>query len=197
MLFDLPNQMYGSLTGTVNLSCNGTNDKACLSTLNGNGVFNVANGKMPKLGSLEYLLKAGNLIKGGITGLSINSLIDLITPLKTGEFSDIHGSIHIAKGIADDIQIATEGKDLNLYIKGNCDLTTANAQMYVFGLLSKNIKTPLGAVGNMSLNTLFNLIPGIDLEAQSPFINDINKHSNNMHNNEESIDTDCQNQHEF
>ena len=100
---------------------------------------------------------------------------DLITPLKTGEFSDIHGSIHIAKGIADDIQIATEGKDLNLYIKGNCDLTTANAQMYVFGLLSKNIKTPLGAVGNMSLNTLFNLIPGIDLEAQSPFINDINK----------------------
>ena len=175
MLFDLPNQMYGNLTGTVNLTCNGTNDKTCLETLNGNGVFNVANGRMPKLGSLEYLLKAGNLIKGGITGLSINSLIDLITPLKTGEFSDIHGSINIAKGIADDIQIATEGKDLNLYIKGNCNLATANAQMYVFGLLSKNIKTPLGAVGNMSLNTLFNLIPGIDLEAQSPFIKDINK----------------------
>ena len=35
-----------------------------------------------KLGSLEYLLKAGNLITGGITGLSINGIIDLITPLK-------------------------------------------------------------------------------------------------------------------
>ena len=36
---------------------------------------------MPKLGSLEYLLKAGNLIKGGITNLSINSVIDIISAL--------------------------------------------------------------------------------------------------------------------
>ena len=175
MLFDLPNQMYGSLTGTTTLTCNGSSHQACMSTLSGNGTFNVSDGRMPKLGSLEYLLKAGNLIKGGLTDLSINSIIDIITPLKTGEFSDISGSIKISGGIAEDIKISTKGENLNLYMKGNYNLVTSNAQMYVFGLLSKKIKTPLGAVGNMSLNTLFNLIPGVKLEENSPFIGDINK----------------------
>lgn len=175
MLFDLSNQMYGSLTGTTHLSCNGSSHETCMATLNGSGTFNVSNGRMPKLGSLEYLLKAGNLIKGGITDLSINSIIDIITPLKTGEFADIFGSIKITNGIADDIKISTKGENLSLYMKGNYNLTTSNAQMYVFGLLKKKIKTPLGAVGNMSLNTLFNLIPGVKLEENSPFISDINK----------------------
>ncbi len=175
MLFDLSNQMYGSLRGTANLSCNGSSNKACMSTVQGTVVFNVSDGRMPKLGSLEYLLKAGNLIKGGFTDLSINSIIDLVTPLKTGEFSNIYGNIKINNGIAEDIKILTRGENLNLYVKGNYNLSTSNAHMYVFGLLSKNIKTPLGAIGNMSLNTLFNLIPGITLDDKSPFINDINK----------------------
>lgn len=175
MLFDLPNQIYGDLTGTVNLSCNASNDSTCVSTLAGDTVFKVANGRMPKLGSLEYLLKAGNLFKGGITGLSVNGLIDLITPLKTGEFSNIYGEIKIAEGIAEDIKISTEGKDLSLYMKGRYNLKLSDAEMYVFGLLSKNIKTPLGKVGNMSLNTLLNLIPGVDLEVENQFINDLNK----------------------
>jgi len=175
MLFDLSNQMYGALTGTVKLSCNGSNSKTCMSTLSGKTVFNVSDGRMPKLGSLEYLLKAGNLLKGGFTGLSINGLIDLITPLKTGEFSNIFGKIKISQGIADDIQISTKGKDLSLYMKGNYNIVTSDAKMYVFGLLSKHIKTPLGAIGNVSLNTLFNLIPGVDLESESTFVNDINK----------------------
>ena len=175
MLFDLPNQIYGDLTGTVQLACNATSNKTCSETLYGNGVFNVKDGRMPKLGSLEYLLKAGNLVKGGITGLSINSLIDIITPLKTGNFSDIYGSIEISKGIADNISITTKGENLNLYIKGNCNLVTTDAQMFVYGLLTRQIKTPLGAIGNISINTLFNLIPGINLEAESPILNDINK----------------------
>ena len=175
MLFDLSNQIYGALTGTVSLACNATNDTTCASSLYGNASFNVKDGRMPKLGSLEYLLKAGNLLKGGITGLSINSLVDIITPLKTGEFTDILGTISIQDGIADDIKITTRGKDLNLYMKGDLNIATSDARMFVFGMLSRRIKTPLGAVGNLSLNTLFNLIPGVDLETESSLLSDINK----------------------
>ena len=175
MLFDLSNQIYGNLTGTVSLACNATNDRTCASTLYGDVDFNVKDGRMPKLGSLEYLLKAGNLLKGGITGLSINSLVDIITPLKTGEFSDILGTIRIKEGIADDIKITTRGKDLNLYMKGDYNVATSDARMFVFGMLSREIKTPLGVVGNFSLNTLFNLIPGLDLESESSLLSDINK----------------------
>lgn len=174
-LFDLNNQIYGDLTGTVNISCNGSNFEQCMQTLNGSTIFNVNEGKMPKLGSLEYLLKAGNLVKGGITGLSINSVIDLITPLKTGEFEDIYGSIRIKEGIARNIEISTKGKDLSLFISGTYNFATSVAEMEVLGMLSRKISTFFGPIGNMSINTLFNVIPGVDLEKDSLVLERINK----------------------
>ncbi len=174
-LFDLNNQIYGDLTGTINLSCNGSNFEHCMQTLNGNTIFNVNNGRMPKLGSLEYLLKAGNLVKGGITGLSINSVIDLITPLKTGEFEDIYGSIRIKDGIARNVEITTKGNDLSLFISGTYNFATSVAEMEVLGMLSRKISTFFGPIGNMSINTLFNVIPGIDLSKDSLVLERINK----------------------
>ena len=47
--------------------------------------------------------------------------------------------------------------------------------MEVLGILSKKISTVFGAVGNISINTLFNIIPGIDLNKDSKLIEKINK----------------------
>ena len=174
-LFNLKNQIYGDLTGDTKISCNGTDFESCMKTLNGTIQFNVKSGRMPKLGSLEYLLKAGNLVKGGITGLSVNSVIDILTPLKTGDFSDIYGTMTIKKGVADDIEIGTKGKDLSLFISGIYDFSTSNAEMEVLGILSKKISTMLGPIGNVSLNTLFNVVPGIDLAKDSKILDRINK----------------------
>ena len=174
-LFDLNNQLYGDLTGDIDLSCNGIDFENCMKTLNGKSNFNVSDGRMPKLGSLEYLLKAGNLVKGGITGISINSVIDIITPLKTGDFSNISGKINIKDGEAENIEIQTRGKDLSLFITGKYNFSTSNAEMEVFGLLSKKISTMFGPIGNLSLNTLFNAIPGVDLSKDSKILEQINK----------------------
>lgn len=174
-IFDLQNQIYGDLTGNIDISCNGENFGKCMQTLNGHTNFNVKDGRMPKLGSLEYLLKAGNLVKGGITGLSINGVIDLIAPMKTGEFSDIFGSITINDGIADNIEITTQGKNLSLFLNGTYNFATSVADMEVLGLLSRKISTMLGPIGNVSVNTLFNLIPGIDLSKESDVLKNINK----------------------
>ena len=174
-LFDLNNQIYGDLTGDVNLTCNGTDFNQCMETLSGNTIFNVKDGKMPKLGSLEYLLKAGNLVKGGLTGLSINSVIDLIAPSKTGEFSDIFGSVRIKDGVARNIEITTKGEDLSLFIGGTYNFATSIADMEVLGLLSRKISTMLGPIGNLSMNTLFNVIPGVDLSKDSLVLERINK----------------------
>lgn len=174
-LFDLNNQVHGDMTGNVNLTCNGADFKTCMQTLNGETLFNVKNGRMPKLGSLEYLLKAGNLVKGGITGVSINNIIDIITPLKTGEFFDINGQIRIKDGIAKTFEITTKGKDLSLFIDGTYNFSTLNADMLVLGMLSKKISTFLGPIGNLSINTLFNVIPGVDLSKDNFLLEKINK----------------------
>jgi len=161
-LFDLKGQVYGELSGDFNLSCFGNSNDDCFRSLSGNGNFKIANGRMPKLGSLEYLLKAGNLFKGGITGLSINSLVDLVTPLKTGEFESISGDINIDKGIADNVNIYSSGNDLNMYMFGSYNIITSVADMKLVGSLSKNITTVFGKIKNLSLNTLFNTIPGVN-----------------------------------
>lgn len=174
-LFDLENQLYGDMTGSVNMSCSGTNFRHCMETLNGHMEFNVKDGRMPKLGSLEYLLKAGNLVKGGITGLSINSVIDLITPLKTGDFSSIKGRMDINDGKTDNLEILTKGEDLSIFIGGHLNFATSVADMEVLGFLSKKISTMFGPIGNMSINTLFGVIPGVNLSEDNKLIEKINK----------------------
>lgn len=176
-LFELNGQLYGAIDGKMNFACTGATQSACMKTLNGQANFQVKNGKMPKLGSLEYLLKAGNLVKSGITGLSLNGLIDLVTPLKTGNFDLIKGTIAVNNGVADKIQITSSSRDLSLFITGIYNMSNYYADMYVFGRLSKKIANALGPIGNASLNTLFNTIPGVNLNQtkDSSLINDINK----------------------
>lgn len=166
--FDMPGQMYGTVTGDLNVSCTGLSSIDCINTLSGSGKFEVSDGKMPKLGSLEYLLKAGNLITGGVTGISINGIIDLITPLKTGNFKSISGDIHVKNGIADDINVYSSGDDLNLYMTGSYNIASLVADMEVYGSLSKNFSTLLGRIANSSLNTLFNTIPGVNINEINP-----------------------------
>ena len=165
-LFDLKGQIYGSMTGNVNLLCNGRSYEKCMQTLSGSGSFSVSDGKMPKLGSLEYLLKAGNLLSSGFMGLSINSIIDFITPLKTGEFNSISGDIKIQNGIVNPVNIYSDGKDLNMYLTGSYNIVTSLADMHIFGSLSRNVTSVFGKIKNASLNTLLNTIPGINKDEE-------------------------------
>ncbi|MFA7659538.1 MAG: AsmA-like C-terminal region-containing protein [Candidatus Gastranaerophilaceae bacterium] len=176
-LFDLPNQIFGSLMGEAELTCNGKTHKTCMDTLSGKGGFRVVDGKMPKLGSLEYLLKAANLVKSGVTGITINSIIELVSPLKTGQFENINGNFSIKSGLADSIQIFSRGKDLSLFLTGTYNFATLVADMEVYGRISKKISNVLGPVGNVSLNTLFNTIPGLNLDEtnKTDFVKNLNK----------------------
>lgn len=174
-LFKIKGQLYGLANGKISISCDAKNDKTCLATLNGYGNFEIQDGKMPKLGSLEYLLKAGNLISNGLTGLTINGLIDLLSPLKSGEFKTISGNFTMKDGIAEDINIYSSGKDLNLYINGKYNLSSAVADFTIFGSLSKDVTTVINKVKNLSLNTLLKTIPGIKKDSNSEFAAEIAK----------------------
>lgn len=173
-LTDLKGQLYGNVVGSININCNGSSQDACIQTLSGSGNFQISNGKMPKLGSLEYLLNAGNLVKSGITGLSIKGITELITPYRTGEFESIKGSFKIENGIANSIKIYSSGKALNIFIKGAYNLNNQIADMEIFGALTNNFKNILGKISSASLNTLFNTIPGINIsDTPSILTNDI------------------------
>ena len=62
------------------------------------------------------------------------------------------------------MKIYSKGKNLSILITGKYELESSKADIYILGKLSKNINTILGPVGNASLNSFFNLIPGIHLD---------------------------------
>ena len=167
-LFGLKGQVYGIINGDMSFSCVGKTQTDCIKTLDGRGEFTVSNGRMPKLGSLEYLLKAGNLVSGGVTGISINGIIDLITPLKTGEFESIAGNYSVEDGVVKNLEIFSKGKDLKLYLTGDYDIESYVADMEVYGSLSNNITSVFGKLKNVSLNTLLNTIPFLSSGEISP-----------------------------
>lgn len=176
-LFDGKNQIYGSADGKIILNTKGLTEEERIKNLKGFVYFNISDGKMPKLGSLEYLLRASNIIKSGITGFTINSILELLNLVKTGYFSNINGSCSIENGIAKDIEIFSKGENLSLYIHGSYDISKTNADMEILGKLSRKISTVFGTVGNTSLNTFFKLIPGISMVdfSRNNFIEDVEK----------------------
>ncbi len=176
-LFDGENQIYGNSNGKLILETKGITEEEIIKNLNGFIYFDISDGRMPKLGSLEYLLRASNIIKSGITGFTINSVLELLNLVKTGYFSNINGSCTIKNGIAENIEIFSEGENLSLYIHGKYDISKTHADMEILGKLSRKISTIFGTIGNTSLNTFFKLIPGISMLdfSRKDFIEDVEK----------------------
>ena len=75
----------------------------------------------------------------------------------------------------ENLEITTEGKDLSLFISGVYNFSTSVAEMDIFGILSRKVSSMLGPIGNLSVNTIFSIIPGVDLSKDSSFLDKINK----------------------
>lgn len=164
--FEFKDQIYGAANGNIVMSTNGNTEEERLKNMNGHAYFEIADGKMPKLGSVEYLLRAGNFIKSGITGLSISNIIDIITPIKTGNFESIKGSMSIKNGVAQNLEVYSKSDNLNLFINGEYDMIQEYANLRVYGRLTKKASNILGKIGNLSLNNLIAQIPGIKMDNQ-------------------------------
>lgn len=158
----LKNQITGKLDGNANITTIGLNDRDRLKNTNGIIGFHMEDGTIPKLGSIEYLLRASTLLRSGLTSLSVNNFIELLKPFKTGTFSKISGCLYLKNGILEDIAVFSQGENLSLYLTGDYDIGESESHTIVYGKLGKKTEGLLGPVGNLSASTLFALIPRSD-----------------------------------
>lgn len=170
-------QIYGVMNGSIYFSGSNLDIPEGIKTIQSRAKFNVKNGKMPKLGSLEYLIRAGNIYKSGILGLSLNNIIEVLIPYKTGEFKDINGELFIEKGKVENLEIFTMGENLSLYILGKYNILDSHADIKVMGRLAKKVSNMLGPIGNASFNSVINFISGArsDKTNENELIKNINK----------------------
>lgn len=160
-LLNLPNEVYGTLNGSVRFTTKGLTPEELMSNVDGVATFDVVNGRLVRLGSLEYLLRAGNILQSGVIGFNVNNIIDLVVPQKTGYFDTLTGSIYAKNGIIKTDDITSKGNTLSLLIKGEYVLATNNADITILGKMPKQITGILGPLGSLSVNTFIGFIPGI------------------------------------
>lgn len=173
---NLENQIFGKMNGSIVLSAKNINTPDNIKNVKSEVEFSINKGKMPKLGSLEYLLRAGNLFKNGLLGFSLNNLIEVLTPYKTGEFEHINGQLSINSGEIKNLQIYSQGKNLSMYLDGYYSILENYADIRIYGKLSQNISNALGKVGNVSINQLIgNLSGGKDKNRSAETIEKLRK----------------------
>ncbi len=175
--FNLTGQIFGNANGNFFLSINEITPSDYVNKINANAEFEIKNGKMPKLGSIEYLLRAGNLIKSGIFGLTLNNVLQLLTPYKHGDFNKINGTFKISNSKINDLKIYSQGDNLSTYTYGTYDIQSANAQIEILGRLSRKVSNLLGPIGNTSVASILNLVTKNKMEEimKNELLKNINK----------------------
>ena len=154
--FNLPNEIYGDLNGVVSFTTRGLTEEEIFKNLSGSAEFNLLDGRMIRMGSVEYMLKIANMLKGGLTTLNLNALVNIVAP-KTGFFDSIDGEIQIQKGIITTDKITFSSKNLELFLTGVYDINNSNINGTIIGQIPKEAKDSiitLGFLGEISLNSL-------------------------------------------
>ncbi|HBH17541.1 MAG TPA: hypothetical protein DDX14_01090 [Cyanobacteria bacterium UBA9579] len=167
-LLSLPNEVYGILNGDAQFRTRGSTSEELIANANGVANFEITDGRLVRLGSLEYLLRAANVVQSGVGGLNINNILDLIAPQETGHFQSLTGVVVAKDGILKADNIVSQGKNLSLYMSGNIDMVTNISDITILGRLSKKVSGLLGPLGSVSINTFIGFIPGLGFLPSSP-----------------------------
>lgn len=158
--FNIPNEVYGTLEGESQFYTKGRNMEEIISNLNGYAHFRINDGRLVRLGSLEYFLRAANVVQSGIGGFNFNNIVDLVAPQKTGYFNYLEGRIDLKEGVIHTEDITSSGNNLSLLISGDFDMLTNNSEVKILGKLSKKVSGLLGPLGSVSINQFIGYIPG-------------------------------------
>ncbi|MDD3012539.1 MAG: AsmA-like C-terminal region-containing protein [Candidatus Gastranaerophilales bacterium] len=167
-MLKLPNEVYGILNGKGVFNSKGRNSQEIIANANGFASFKIADGRLVRLGSLEYFLRAYNIVQSGIAGFNLNNILDLIVPQNTGNFQALEGTLITKDGVLKTDNLSSKGKNLSLFLSGDIDMVTNNANVTILGNMSKKVSGLLGPIGSVSINTFIDFIPGIGFLPSTP-----------------------------
>ena len=156
--FNLSGEIYGNASGNFTLSMKDYTPVDYVEKIKASADFDISNGKMPRLGSIEYLLRASNLIKSGIFGLTLNNVIEVLKPYRHGDFNKISGNFKISNASINDLKIYSQGDSLSTYTSGTYNIASGISDIEILGKLSKKVSNLLGPIGNASVSSVLKAI---------------------------------------
>lgn len=161
IFLNIPNEVYGTLRGNAQFRTIGKTKDELISNASGVATFNIRDGRLTRLGSLEYLLLAANTIRVGLAGINLNAIFNLLIPQRTGYFDVLEGTLTAEKGVLSTDNVATQGRNLSLYLSGKINMLTNYSDLTILGRVSRRVTGLLGPLGSLSINTFVEYLPGL------------------------------------
>jgi hypothetical protein len=161
IFLNIPNEVYGTLTGSAQFSTRGRIKDELISNASGIATFIIEDGRLTRLGSLEYLLLAANTIRAGFASINLNSILNLIIPQKTGYFDVLDGKLTAERGVLATDNVTSKGRNLSLLLSGKMNMLNNYSDLTILGRISRRVSGLLGPLGSLSINTFVEYIPGL------------------------------------
>jgi uncharacterized protein involved in outer membrane biogenesis len=156
---NMPNEIYGTLDGNINLYTHGITPDQISYNADGRATFTIRNGRLVKLGSFQYLMKAPNLISTGLSSYQFNNIVNTVANKNTESFEILEGKVSFRNGVINVQEIKSKGKNLSLFAKGSVYTKNNNANLTVLGRTSGDVTRLLSPLRQLSLSKLTNKIP--------------------------------------
>ena len=151
-LLDLKKEITGKASGFLDLTTDET------MKLSGSIKFRVLNGKIEKIGLVEYVLRCASILRNTLSMISPAIFADLIT-VPNGDFDKITGTINLRHNIATGIKIKTFSSQLSTFIAGRYNIDNGDTSLRIYAKFSNARKGFSGLLRKISLNALANRIP--------------------------------------
>ncbi|MEB3287323.1 MAG: AsmA-like C-terminal region-containing protein [Vampirovibrionales bacterium] len=158
-MLGVTNQVFGDVDANIRYRTQGKSEDEMLENANGTVKLRIANGRLPALSTVETLLTAANIIRGGILGFNFNNLIRAITPFRARYFADLSGDMEIADKRLHTQNLLLDGENLDLLMKGTVTMDDGQADMMIDGSMNQTVSSGLGFIGKLSPGNLLRIIP--------------------------------------
>ena len=149
----LPQQqrMSGKLNFDASISMIGTTMEQQLKTLKGRADILINNGHLGQLGRFEHFLYAQNLLSQRLIYANLNSAKQAISPKDTGYITYLKGMLKFNNGYMYLNPVLTAGPRMSMYMTGNINLLTNDADIQILGKISSEVSSSLGLLGTITI----------------------------------------------
>ncbi len=151
-LLDLKQEVFGKASGFMDLT---TDDSL---KLNGTMKFVIYDGKIEKIGLVEYVLKCASLLRNTVSMISPAIVADIVS-IPEGKFDKIEGSLTLNNNVATRINIKTYSSQLSNYIAGRYNIDNGDTSLRVYTKFSSIKKGLSGYLRKISLGALASRVP--------------------------------------
>lgn len=157
----IKNALSGILSFDADLNFKGVEYNDMMKTLSGKADFEIKNGVLANLGSLKTLLNAQNIIQNSILKTAAQSASNLSVVQAASEFDYITGALTFSNAYANLAPVKLSGPSMAYYVTGKFNLLNGTTNAVILGRLSESVVGVLGNLGNLAVEKLTSLIPGL------------------------------------